>query len=225
MNKLRQFIRETLTKSYDIKNVLNYLSKYTSGNEVYFVNDTLKVEITYNNHKHIGQIVKDLENLLGWYLVGVTGDLDEPFYADVEEIKNDIQYNADELAKEYGEEMDDMLILNFLPKYGHQVDVPDFVYHVTSGKKLEKILKQGLVCKSKSKKSYHPERIYLGTEINTLKYLYRDIDFDVSDPVVLKIDLRGIKEKMKFYEDPHFETGIYTTDNIPPNRIISYERP
>lgn len=204
---------------------MNHLGKILGDDEIYETNGSIKIELTFNNHKIISDVVKKMENLFGWYLVGVQGELGEPFDPNVDEIRQDLQYNANEMAKEYGEDMDGLITLYFLPKYGYKSDVPDMVYHVTEKHNLEKILKYGLVPKTKSKKAYHPDRVYLATDPSKISDLYSDMAFDVFEPVIIKIDLSDVKDRMEFYKDEHFPTGVYTLSNIGPERIAGYSTP
>ena len=97
--------------------------------------------------------------------------------------------------------------------------IPEFLFHVTENKYLEKIMKQGLIGKSKKYIENHPERIYL---FDTLEDCYGYIDFkELSDFIILKIDAKTLKN-IKLYDDPKFQPTIkayYTYDNIPPYSI------
>lgn len=101
---------------------------------------------------------------------------------------------------------------------------PSFFYHLTSKNALDKIKKQGLVPRSKSKKSHHPDRIYIVDDLKSLKQLliqFSEIEGkDLSDYVVLKIDY-NLTSKPKIYNDPNFlSLGYYVVDNIPPTAIV-----
>jgi len=99
--------------------------------------------------------------------------------------------------------------------------LPEFLYHITEEKNAIKILKIGLVPKSYSKLTYHPERIYLSTSLkNTIivfnKFVEKNKD---SKYVILQINTNLIPETI-FYDDPNFKLkGYYTLDNIPPKSI------
>lgn len=103
-------------------------------------------------------------------------------------------------------------------------DAPSFFYHLTSKNALDKIKKQGLVPRSKSKKSYHPDRIYIVDDLKSLSQLliqFLEIEGkELSDYVVLKIDY-NLTSKPKIYNDPNFlSLGYYVVDNIPPEAIV-----
>ena len=98
----------------------------------------------------------------------------------------------------------------------------DFIYHVTETKNLDKIKAQGLVPRSKSKKSYHPERIYVVINIDNLTEIISQ--FEHNNPntkyTTLKIDYK-LAGKPKLYNDPNYLTfGYYILDNIKPSAII-----
>ena len=98
-------------------------------------------------------------------------------------------------------------------------NIPEFLYHVTENKYLEKIEKRGLINKSKNFIEKHPERIYLFGKIEDC---YDYIEFkDLIDFSILKIDIKTIKN-IKLFIDPKFWPTIkayYIYDNIPPYSI------
>ena len=94
--------------------------------------------------------------------------------------------------------------------------IPEFLFHVTENKYFDKIIKQGIINKSKKYIENHPERIYL---FSNLEDCYDYIDFkELSDFTILKIDVKTLKN-IKLYDDPKYQPTInayYTYDNIPP---------
>lgn len=103
-------------------------------------------------------------------------------------------------------------------------DASSFFYHLTSKNALGKIKKQGLVPRSKSKKSHHPDRIYIVDDLKSLRQLliqFSEIEGkELFDYVVLKIDY-NLTSKPKIYNDPNFlSLGYYVVDNIPPTAIV-----
>lgn len=128
---------------------------------------------------------------------------------------------------------------NFIiePKYDikHKLKT-NILYHVTESKYVDKILKNGLMSKSKNTKTFHPERLYLVynledaeqyiksknmyylTNLNKTKQhnksKFKEIEF-----VILKIELPENND-MIFFDDPNFKSkGIYTYENISPKYI------
>lgn len=96
-----------------------------------------------------------------------------------------------------------------------------YLYHITRSKNVDKILKFGLQPKTHSKKSYHPERIYVLSD----KVPYKDIDKymrKLEGDVLLKIDLsKTINDKLKLYIDPDsgYVDGFYCENFIPSSCI------
>lgn len=119
------------------------------------------------------------------------------------------------------------------PKFDikHQIK-SDIIYHVTEQRYLEKILKTGLIAKSKNRKTDHPERIYFTYDIEDSKqyieskkrhYLYNDRKLRKNDKYYeTKFVIIEVKtsDNIVFYEDPNFKgKGIYTYDNIDPVNV------
>ena len=104
-----------------------------------------------------------------------------------------------------------------VPKYDKEADfIPDFVYHVTYKKHIDKIMKIGLVSNTKNKYNIHPERIYVSFSIGVLV----DMSYYLQDPIFLGIDMRNIKDKYKLYTDSKCQPGaFYLIGNIPPENI------
>jgi RNA:NAD 2'-phosphotransferase (TPT1/KptA family) len=109
-------------------------------------------------------------------------------------------------------------------KFNLPLNVPAKLYHVTNSRYLDKILKIGLIPKSKNKRVHHPDRIYFGyTEIGC-RNLILQFNKDASDnnkPIqkwsVLEIDTYSLD--LTIYTDPDYYDGCWTSDNIPPVKI------
>jgi hypothetical protein len=232
--KWEQFLNETLLKSYDKDDVIKYLVKLGIDKDSIFDKGANKVCLTLNhkNKKYVSEIISKLEYFFGWYLAGVEGD----FYDDVlsgQDFKNDELENIDILVPEPEEgedvgEMDDYYSLIFEPKYDIEImdtDKPNILWYITDEKYITKIKKNGLVPKTKSKITYHPERIYFLKDIKFVSELLQHMKFDVENPIILKIDVSKIKSKLRMYEDVNYPNGLYVTDNISPEYIIEYLQP
>lgn len=97
-----------------------------------------------------------------------------------------------------------------------------YIYHLTEKKYLDKIYKNGIVPRSSSKRSFHPDRIYIVIIIDALKMLLVQFsrNKDINDYVVLKIDY-NLAGKPELHNDPNFyRLGYFTLDNIRPSAII-----
>jgi hypothetical protein len=98
-------------------------------------------------------------------------------------------------------------------------------------------LKSGLIPKSKSKLTYHPDRTYvclhkLGCKalISNMKMFYKSLLWKNTKNkidyrwVIYEIDTKDLD--IKLYLDPNYIGGYYTLDNIPPDKIkiVEYEQ-
>jgi len=108
-------------------------------------------------------------------------------------------------------------------KFDQKVNkTPEFLYHVVPLKHWEKIQKIGLIPKTRSKKAYHPERVYLGKdEKNTSNLASKFYQSEgTKEWVLLKIDTNMVPgDYLRLYYDPNFKYGYYTLNNIPPQAI------
>lgn len=100
-------------------------------------------------------------------------------------------------------------------------EVPEFLYHITSKSLLDKIKKNGLVPKSKSKKVYHPDRVYFAINYNSALALKKDFKKYYNDDMVLLTISTENLNNVEFYEDPDYKKfGVFTMDNVPPIAIV-----
>lgn len=102
-----------------------------------------------------------------------------------------------------------------------QVKIPSTLFHVTNAEKIKKILNQGLVQKTNSKKTYHPERIYVTSSTNFAEDFVNRLKSENKEN---KYGLIAIKTEflpsIKLYSDPNYEQrGYYVLENIPPIAI------
>ena len=104
------------------------------------------------------------------------------------------------------------------PKYDYQVEIPKILYHASPLKFKDKILKIGLTPKSGSKLSYHPDRIYLSSNIESCvkfgEYLLnsKENQYYKNGYCIYIIKGEGID---KLYSDINMrEVGFYTLDNV-----------
>lgn len=108
----------------------------------------------------------------------------------------------------------------------------DVYYHACPKRSLSKILRQGLVPKDRGKLNLdRPSRIYLlswydETYFRNLnkkdgEFVGKDWDY-----AVLKVDLTGMKDRIRLYQDPYSMQGMayYTADIIPP-QCLSVVKP
>ncbi len=111
------------------------------------------------------------------------------------------------------------LTIQIEPKFDKPEKIKEKYFHITLKKNVNSILQKGLIPKGKSKKAYHPDRIYLFVDersaVNKAKLLYWETKG--KDTVLLEITTTGLNLIM--YKDPQMSNGVYTLDNIPPSNI------
>lgn len=126
---------------------------------------------------------------------------------------------------------DNKALLVFEKKFNDQLSLEPFYHHISLDIYHDEIMKVGLIPRSHSKLSTHPQRIYL---LNPTSQDYiRDIGFVLFDKVkpevkskveslsVYKIDTSKVPN-LEVYEDENFLIGdgaVWTQKNIPPKAI------
>jgi len=199
-------LTEGLIKTTNIGKTLNILEKKYSLKFIFsksknsFYIKTFSTDIdTLNNG-----IIKDANNL-GWF----------PSYIETEEYTG----KWDEKYFKEGE-----IKLRFEAKFDEEIveNIPDTLYHITPTQNADKILKIGLVPKSRSKASYHPDRVYLSNDLDDIENLgemfYQKTG--INDWTILKIKTDMVPGNyLKLYTDPNYKQGYYTLNNIPSQAI------
>lgn len=110
------------------------------------------------------------------------------------------------------------VMMTFEAKYDTVAEITtNYLFHVTDKRFVDKILKNGLVPKTKSKLSTHPDRVYAIDNIKSISAIVRHPGQTIKDPVYLKITVNKLNN-VTWYKDPNSE-GVYTYSNIPPNAI------
>jgi hypothetical protein len=199
-------LKEGLIKTTNIGKTLNILEKKYSSK---FIFNKLKNSFYINTfHTDINTllngIIKDA-NTLGWF----------PSFIETE----DYIGKWDEKYFKEGE-----IKLRFEAKFDEEVveNIPSILYHITPTQNANKILSIGLVPKSRSKASYHPDRVYLSKNLKDIENLggmfYQKTG--IKDWMILKIDTNMVPgDYLKLYTDPNYEHGYYTLNSIPPQAI------
>lgn len=116
------------------------------------------------------------------------------------------------------------IYLKIEPKFDNsKIEIPAVLYHVTHERHLDKIKKIGLVPKSKSKKAFHSERIYLfknKESANVIAKEFSRIDYQFEHNYILLPINTLIIPNLQLHVDPNFKNdGFYTYDNVPPSAI------
>ena len=102
------------------------------------------------------------------------------------------------------------------------------LYHITRRESLPRIMRDGIVPKSRNRKTTHLERTYLFTKdfgFDGFESMAEDL-YDRKSTfgyAVIEVDVEGL-DNVTFHYDPNTENGVYTTDNIPPSALkIKYQ--
>jgi hypothetical protein len=199
-------LQEGLIKTTNIGKTLNILEKkyslkftFTKSKNSFYIK-TFSTDI----NTLLNGIIKDANNL-GWF----------PSFMETEEYTG----KWDEKYFKEGE-----IKLRFEAKFDEEVveNIPSILYHITPAQNSDKILNIGLVPKSRSKSSYHPDRVYLSKDLKDIENLgemfYQKTG--VKDWSILKIETDMVPgDYLKLYTDPNYTQGYYTLNNIPPQAI------
>lgn len=199
-------LQEGLIKTTNIGKTINILkSSFDSGFEYQKNGNTFEVTLYQIDKSALVKFLKYINNL-GWF----------PSYITTPSYKgkwNENVYSSD-LSK-----------IRFEAKFDEEIveKIPNFLYHITPTQNANKILNVGLVPKSRSKASYHPERVYLGKSLEGIKKLAPQMYQKTGDKnyTVLKIDTEIIPGGyLRLYTDPNYsKEAYYTLNNIPPQAI------
>ena len=120
--------------------------------------------------------------------------------------------------------------INIEAKYDEVIeDIPRYIYHTTLTKNDDKIQRIGLLPRTHSKLSTHPDRIYFTKDLDVAhkfgSYLQDFDDMGYGEYTIWKIDTKDLN--LKLYSDVNFRGhGFYTLHNIPASNLsteyISY---
>lgn len=199
-------LKEGLIKTTNIGKTLNILEKKYSSKFIFTRSENSFYIKTFNTNINtlLDGIIKDA-NTLGWF----------PSFIETEEYTG----KWDEKYFKEGE-----IKLRFEAKFDEEVveNIPSILYHVTPTQNADKILNIGLVPKSRSKASYHPDRVYLSKDLKDIENLgemfYQKTG--IKNWTILKIETDMIPGGyLKVYTDPNYVQGYYTLNNIPPQAI------
>lgn len=190
----------------------NWIFQYEKGDKDFTI-EILKLKNGIQS-EYFEELLPLLNNL-GWFISYVE------IYGDNIEVKD--KYNEKTVKNAFQNKKIYSIYLECEAKFDQKVNkIPEFLYHVAPLKSWEKIQKIGLVPKSRSKKAYHPERVYLGKdEKNTSNLASKFYQSEgTKEWVLLKIDTNMVPgDYLRLYYDPNFKYGYYTLNNIPPQAI------
>ena len=219
-NKFLDIVNKFLNNNNlnEFKNYKLYLNFYNDHiQNIFFEIDTSIINNKFNFYKNLFQLINNLGYFISYYI-----NLDTKEYISDNNIliQNIIKLNK--------------ILFAFNKKF----DIEDesnnkFYYHVTSKTYINKILKNGLIPKSKNINAFYSDRIYLTNNINTAKdfikqkrnlYIHNNTYFiDINNWIIIKIDISKMN-KIKIMKDPYYNiNGFYTLDNIPKYAFIEIE--
>ena len=199
-------IQEGLIKTTNIGKTINLLrSSFDFGFEYQRNNNTFEVTFHQIDKNTLNKFLKYANNL-GWF----------PSYITTNSYTGKWEQNVfnNFLSK-----------VRFEAKFDEEIveKIPDFLYHIAPAQNIRKILKVGLVPKSRSKASYHPDRVYLGKSIEGVKKLAPQMYQRTGDKnyTILKINTEMVPGSyLRLYVDPNYSReAFYTLNNIPPQAI------
>lgn len=220
-----QFVEEGLIKTVDVDKFISRINDMMQQKGyLHFLDDSrvdkdghvwLMINMEEEGDKQI-ELTKDLIsliNILGYYVSHATLKGEE--IADQERVpKNNDNFLMVMKNAKADKRVQAVQVL-FEPKFEQKSRGAATLYHITEERHLEKIMKIGLVPKSKSKVTYHPERIYLCNKA-AMAAIYGKYRQYVKTPVILQVSTKGLT----LYPDINAGAGAYwTSENISPDRI------
>lgn len=194
------------------KQFSEWIFQYDKGDKIFTI-EILKIEDGIKL-EYFEKLLPLLNNL-GYFIsyMEIYGD----------NIKIEDKYNEQVVKNSFQNKKIHSIYLECEAKFDQKVNkIPEFLYHVAPSRNWEKIQQIGLVPKSRSKKSLHPERVYLGKdEKNTTALAPKFYQIEgIKDWVLLKIKTNNVPGGyLRLYYDPNFKYGYYTLNNIPPQAI------
>jgi hypothetical protein len=211
-------LEEGLIKTIEIGKAISILKKQFQDINVYIYKinkeiNSFKINIDRPSFKIIKKILT-ISNNLGWY--------PSFFRYKTKEDKIAADKWNDDILKVL-EQLDEITI-DFEAKFDIEIDkIPKALYHITPLINWEKIKKNGLAPKSRSKATFHPDRIFLANNEQDAEELGSKFyqKTGVKDWVVLKINTALVPgDYLKLYQDVNYkDKGFYTLNNIPPIAI------
>lgn len=206
-------IYEGLIRTENIINSLNIIQRNFSDIKVGKLNDTLWVACRSISIETLTMLLKTVNNL-GWF--------PSVIYLDRTKGKTETIVYSEKTLFSLLNEKHRQIRVALEAKYDIAIpkdETPSIVYHVTHNDNVKKILKIGLAPKSRSKKSYHPERVYLADSLDAARIISRMFieKYKHYNWSILEIDTNITY--LTLLKDPNFKNGFYTLNNIPPSKI------
>lgn len=210
-------LKEGSIKTINIGKTINLLKKKFPNWKFKIDDRAFFIQILGNRTEKEYQELKYLLNNLGWFISwfkieGDSGNISGKF-------------NEKTVTNSFNRGDVFYIELRVEAKFDEEIveNIPPFLYHIVPSQNADKILKIGLVPKSRSKASYHPDRVYLGRSIEGVEKLAPQMYQRTGDKnyIILKIDTEMVPGGyLKLYTDPNYsKEAFYTLNNIPPQAI------
>ena len=144
-------------------------------------------------------------------------------------MKNTFSFDINLYKKEIRKQNLKQIIIKFESKYTdglytNDIEIPDFIYHLSPIEHQNKILEIGLVPKGKYRASVYPNRLHLFKDLKECNDLLKNLKNNDNKKLgykrlytLYKIDLKNLD--IILHTDPNYLKGYYTYDNINPNKI------
>jgi hypothetical protein len=206
-------LKEGLIKTTNIDKTLNLLKKYFPDVFITKGDKRFIISIDNPNIENIKKLLVNINNF-GWF----------PSFFRYKTKEDNI------VADKWNDKIINIInklesiSITFEAKFDEEIieKIPEILYHISPTQNVDKILKVGLVPKSRSKASYHPDRVYLSNDLKDIENLGKKFNqkTGIKNWTILKINTDLIPgEYFKLYTDPNYEPGYYTLNNIPPQAI------
>lgn len=217
LNKINEQTKlyEGLIKTHPIDKTITIM-KRLFGDNVLLIDsigiNSVQIAFKNNNKDVINNVIKYM-NSLGWFIA-------EP----KDENSLDVELKDKNPVLFFQAKFD-------LEQFPRDKDgKPCKLYHLTPLVNLNKISKIGLVPKSNSKQTYHPERIYFFTEILSdteiielvmgLYYTNKNISKYKDRYILLEVELSKYDNPpIRFFNDPNLNNAVYTLEPVHPRTI------
>lgn len=206
----RQLLYEGLIFSYSPQVVITKLRKKGFKGVIYNGKTiNISLQLSNNNSEIYEGLNNFLQNVCGWFH-GVSITNSTP--------------TKDKL--DFINHKSGTVILQYEPKFDMEItNIPDNLYHLTTCDKLKKILNVGLTPRTSTEYFNFENRIYLSNNKEKLINFTKQKSILTKNEcfVILKINLNGFTDRIRFFSDPNFNDGFYTLENIPKSTIEPIE--
>jgi hypothetical protein len=230
MNNYNDFIKllkEGLIRNHDMR-------RYDSTLSINLDSIGLKHKIVVKNkfvyEVYINDTNKEKIDILLDYSKNIYGYFPSYFYITLNNnLSNSFIYDDELFEKEISKKNIKEIKIRFEAKYDdglYKNDniIPDFLYHLTPDDNVQKIKEIGLKPTSKNRQTYHPERIYLFTDINNHQNILKSLKInDLKNNIqrtysLLELNMKN-NDDIILHTDPNYIIGFFTYDNISPFEI------